>query len=186
MSRHLTLAGALAVMLVFGTDRSSGQTTNDSSNQVGGVVLSKLSPPLYPPLARQARITGDVDVILNIRSDGTINSATVFSGHPILRQAALESAQQSNFDCRACTGNVPPYSLRYKFELIPLDSTKDCAALTDEERNAYPPPQVDFSQHEVTVFAKVAETCDPAVELRKVRSVKCLYLWKCGVREITP
>lgn len=34
------------------------------------VVLAKLSPPLYPRLARQARITGDVKMQVRIRQDG--------------------------------------------------------------------------------------------------------------------
>jgi outer membrane biosynthesis protein TonB len=53
-----------------------------------GVVLTKLSPPIYPPLARQARITGDVKIQLTIRQDGSVDSAALFSGHPMLAQAA--------------------------------------------------------------------------------------------------
>jgi len=57
----------------------------------------QLFPPLYPPLARQARITGDVRVQLFIRQDGTIKSSEVVSGHPMLKPAALDSAQNQNF-----------------------------------------------------------------------------------------
>ena len=46
------------------------------------------------------------------------------------------------------------YSVRYKFELLPLDHTKDCTTLTDEERNVSPPPSVDASQREITVVRK--------------------------------
>jgi hypothetical protein len=110
----------------------------------------------------------------------------VVSGHPMLRQVAVESAQRSQFECSACASSLTAYSVRYKFELLPLDHTKDCAALTDEERNESPPPKVDLLQHEITVFGKFMETCDPAVELRRVRTAKCLYLWRCGRREVTP
>jgi TonB family protein len=149
-------------------------------------VLTKLSPPIYPPLARQARINGEVDLKLGIRPDGTVGSVCVISGHPMLSQVAMESAQQSQFDCSACASGLNSYSVRYKFELLPLDHTKDCATLTDEERNGSPPPRVDLSQHEITVFGKVMETCDPAAELRKVRSARCLYLWRCANCEVTP
>src|SRR5690242_2409005 len=67
-----------------------------------GIALSRLTEPVYPPLARTARISGDVELKLGIRKDGTIASAIVISGHPMLAQAALQSAQQSQFECRAC------------------------------------------------------------------------------------
>jgi TonB family protein len=168
-------------------EHSLAQIAEKKSTGVDNIVLTMLSPPLYPPLARQARINGDVELTLDIRPDGTVGSVSVVSGHPILRPAAVESAQHSQFECPGCTaGGLASYSLRYKFELIPLDHTKDCTGLTDEERNVAPPAKLDSSQHEITVFGKVAETCDPAVELHRVRSAKCLYLWKCGRGEIMP
>ncbi|MGA3090215.1 MAG: TonB family protein [Terriglobales bacterium] len=43
----------------------------------------------YPPLARQANITGDVELKLEIRKNGSIQSVSVVNGHPMLTQAAL-------------------------------------------------------------------------------------------------
>jgi Gram-negative bacterial TonB protein C-terminal len=56
----------------------------------GQVVLSKLFPPNYPPLARQARIFGDVHLKVSIHSDGSINSVTLIDGPPVLVQAARQ------------------------------------------------------------------------------------------------
>lgn len=165
---------------------SVAQTAANTGTPVDHVVLTKLSPPIYPPLARQARINGEVDLELGIRPDGSVGSVSVISGHPILKPIAVESAQGSQFECSACTIALTSYLVRYKFELIPLDHTKDCAALTDQERNGSPPPKVDLANHEIVVFGKAMETCDPAVELRKVRSAKCVYLWRCGRQEFTP
>lgn len=142
-------------------------------------MLSRLSEPIYPPLARQAHIDGDVALDLAIQADGSIESVELIKGHPLLRQSALESARLSQFQCLHCDRTMR-YPLTYRFELIPLDHSRDCLALTDEERNSHPPAKLDVSAHEVTVFAKVAETCDPAA--RTVRSLKCLYLWHCGWR----
>jgi len=139
---------------------------------------------IYPPLARQARINGEVELTLRIRPDGTLGSVSLVSGHPMLAQIAIQSAQRSQFECSGCTADLTSYSLRYKFELLPLDHTKDCACLTDEERNGSLPPKVDVPSHEITVFGKVMETCDPAVEIVKVRSAKCLYLWRCDRRDL--
>lgn len=56
-----------------------------------------LYPPVYPPLAREARIGGDVILKIVVRSDGNVAAAEVISGHPMLMQAALESARKSTF-----------------------------------------------------------------------------------------
>lgn len=82
-----------------------------------GVVLVKLSPPIYMPLAKQARISGDVKIQLAIRRDGSVAAADVVSGHPMLKPGALESAQKSIFECRDCLQDLNPYMLTYTFSL---------------------------------------------------------------------
>ena len=80
-------------------------------------VLTKLFPPIYPPLARQARISGDVKVVVLVRPDGTVASAEVLSGHPMLKPAAVDNAQKSEFECKGCSGETK-YLLTYTFGLI--------------------------------------------------------------------
>jgi TonB family protein len=65
-----------------------------------GVMVTRLSPPTYPPIARMARIVGDVKVQLKIRQDGAVESAQVVSGRALLKQAALDSAQKSTYECQ--------------------------------------------------------------------------------------
>lgn len=67
------------------------------------VVMVKLHPPQFPAMANQARIGGDVELKLTIGRDGTLESVAIVSGQPILGRAAVESATQSQFECRACT-----------------------------------------------------------------------------------
>ena len=50
--------------------------------------------PIYPPLAKQARIQGVVRLNAIIGKDGTIQNLTVASGHPLLVPAALEAVKQ--------------------------------------------------------------------------------------------
>jgi len=59
---------------------SSAQTVSSSDAAQDGVVLVKLSEPVYPKLTRVARITGDVNVMLGIRPDGSIESVEIVSG----------------------------------------------------------------------------------------------------------
>jgi protein TonB len=50
--------------------------------------------PVYPPLARSARISGVVRLIGTIAKDGTIQNLQLVSGHPMLARAAMEAVQQ--------------------------------------------------------------------------------------------
>ncbi len=50
--------------------------------------------PTYPPLARQARVSGTVQLVGIIAKDGTIQQLQVASGHPLLVKAALDAVRQ--------------------------------------------------------------------------------------------
>ena len=140
-----------------------------------GVVLTKLSPPVYPPLARQASISGEVRVDLSIRQDGTVAAAEVFSGHPMLKQAALESARQSHFECRTCVVGLTNFSLTYTFE---MKDDGDCC-------NSFSRiPEIAESPNHISIVAPHQCLCDPTSTITRIkwRSAKCLYLWHCGSR----
>jgi protein TonB len=66
--------------------------------RLGGVVLSALLIkkviPVYPSLARQARISGAVHLEGILAKDGTIRNLQVLSGHPLLVPAALDAVRQ--------------------------------------------------------------------------------------------
>jgi protein TonB len=65
---------------------------------VGGRVqaakLIRQPQPVYPQIARQARISGTVELAAIIGEDGHIQQLTVVSGHPLLRQSALDAVKQ--------------------------------------------------------------------------------------------
>jgi protein TonB len=56
-------------------------------------LIRKITPN-YPPLARQARISGTVRFSAMISKSGTIENLTLISGHPLLVQAAEEAVRQ--------------------------------------------------------------------------------------------
>jgi len=62
--------------------------------QVQSAKLANQARPVYPPLARQARIQGTVKLEAVISKDGTIEELKVVSGHPLLIQAALDAVKQ--------------------------------------------------------------------------------------------
>jgi protein TonB len=57
-------------------------------------LLVKRVQPNYPPLARQARIQGQVLLQAEISKDGTIENLRLISGHPMLAPAAIEAVKQ--------------------------------------------------------------------------------------------
>ena len=48
---------------------------------------------MYPPLAKQARISGVVKLNAIIGKDGAVQNLTVASGHPLLVPAAMEAVK---------------------------------------------------------------------------------------------
>jgi protein TonB len=58
-----------------------------------GMVLRRVQPN-YPPLARQARIQGDVILQAEISKEGAIENLRVISGHPMLAPAAIDAVKQ--------------------------------------------------------------------------------------------
>src|SRR5271165_4750304 len=58
-----------------------------------GLLIRKVQPN-YPPLARQARIQGQVLLQAEISKDGSIENLHLISGHPMLAPAAIEAVKQ--------------------------------------------------------------------------------------------
>jgi TonB family protein len=70
--------------------------------RVGGNVqqskLKKKVNPVYPPLAKQARIQGTVRFNVIISKDGKVQNLTVISGHPLLIPAATDAVKQWEYE----------------------------------------------------------------------------------------
>jgi len=58
-----------------------------------GLLIRKVQPN-YPPLARQARIQGNVVLTAEISKDGSIENLRLVSGHPMLAPDAIEAVKQ--------------------------------------------------------------------------------------------
>ena len=66
--------------------------------------------PVYPPLARQARIQGAVLLQAIIGKDGCIENLRLVSGHPMLAPAAIEAVRQWRY--RPYTLNREPVEVQ--------------------------------------------------------------------------
>jgi len=171
-SRSPTIALIAALISATGTPFAQSPPNPDAGKSQ--VTLTELFPPAYPQLARQTRMSGDVQLDLKIRQDGSVDSLEVFSGHPLLTQAALDSAKQSHFRCTNCSESLTSYRLVYTFQFV---DTEHCCSTTQVDL-----PKPSQSENHITVFARVSCLCGPAETTTKVRSIKCLYLWHCSIR----
>ena len=177
-SRSSLLLVAVAVLQTC----LSAQQTPHSDATKGEVVLATLSEPTFSPLARQANVEGEVIVDVTVRQDGS-TEATVVKGHPMLRQAALDSAMQSRFECRVCIAPLS-YTLVYMFKRTSGGSCCDgmgTPVKVEQEPQSY--DERGRPQTRVTISAEKICLCDPPSKVTwKSRSLKCLYLWKCSTR----
>jgi hypothetical protein len=119
-------------------------------------------------------------VAATVRPDGKTEVAFE-SGHPMLKQAALDSAEKSRFECRECDSTAT-YQLVYSFRLA--KGSDCCSAMSVPARVTLEPQRSDQNiqqQAHITIAADEICLCDPPAQLtKKSRSLKCLYLWKCS------
>jgi TonB family protein len=179
----LTSILSLGIVLTGSPIKCLPQTGGNAKTLQGKVVLRRLAQLSYPPVARQTRVTGDVELMLGVKEDGSVQSATVISGHPLLKQAALDSAQRSEFNCRNCEQGVRSFHIEYSFQLGPVSYCTEESGnpKTSQPEESY--PRVIQESDHVTVIDQPVGTCDVAgtITKKKVRSPKCLYLWQCGL-----
>ncbi len=125
---------------------------------------------------------GDVNLKLSIRPDGSIESAEALSGHPMLKQAALDSADKSLYGCGQCDSLGSAYFVTYTFAIG--DKCENYGPKCEELQLR--PAIVTQAAGSVIITVSPLCTCDPRGVITKlrVRSAKCIYLWRCGSRII--
>lgn len=160
----------LLVVLLFATavNAAHAQNPTHSDSSTPRVVIRKLAESVYPSLAQEARISGTVQVVVRVSSNGAVESIDVVNGHPILSHAAAELARKTEFECFRCTASETR-TIRYVFTF-----ESKGPALVETETEAV----VTIVGTHPTIYA---ENLDPAYAFTR-RSPKCLWLWRCGRR----
>src|SRR5215472_5959273 len=77
--------------------------------------LTHAEPVLYPPLARQTRISGTVVAKASVASDGKVDHVEIVSGHPLLQQTVVDNLQRWTFSPQP--GEPRTFELRCEFVL---------------------------------------------------------------------
>ena len=163
---------AFLIICLFSCVAQSQGPSPKGASPIGPTIF-KLPPPTYPPMALAAHVSGDVELNLAIGRDGTLQTAVIASGPPMLRQAALAALLKTQFECVGCSEKSTQYQVTYRFE---LGETVYCS-------NPDPSyPRVTQSTTTITMTDRPMGTCDAAGPVEKVqaRSMKCLFLWKCS------
>jgi TonB family protein len=155
---RILIASALS-MIVVSTALSQ---VSDGSTKPAPYFLN-LYPPVYPPLARQARIGGDVVLQIGVRPDGSVASAEVITGYAMLKQAALDSARKSTFPRQEDNERTTLYSLTYTFGLR-ADPGAGCTAKASVRAAKCPEPAIGESPGRVIILAPAA--CVETMESR--------------------
>jgi TonB family protein len=184
----LAYLGILIALSPVLTQRCAAQL-DGNKDSAPAIILGKLPAPIYPPLARTARVIGDVQINLSINADGTIKSATIATGHPLLVQAALDSVKQSRFDCRGCIeGSSNSEIVTYSFRMSAREPDPCCCSSGKPQPDSL--LQVSKSGDHIVLTGPPGCICPDectrasALKHAQFRSVKCLFLWKCGFHNI--
>ncbi len=76
-------------------------------------------PPVYPALARQAKVGGIVIVELLIGTDGSVGDARVLESAPMLEQAALDAVLQWRYEPTLRNGVPVPVQMTVTINFVP-------------------------------------------------------------------
>jgi TonB family protein len=111
MAEHQRLTGVPAVA---GAQQGNSQAPPDPNAAPdpkapgrGGVLNGKAvskPAPVYPQEALEARAQGTVAVQVVVDEEGNVTSAVAVSGHPMLREAAVNAAKQARFSPTLLSG----------------------------------------------------------------------------------
>ena len=103
----------LTAWMVFGQDAPK----RISAPEATAAITSKV-PPDYPPVARQLKIEGKVELEAVVAENGAVEKVSIVSGNPVLTKPAVEAVKRWKFvpfedggkPCKA----LAPLSINFK------------------------------------------------------------------------
>ena len=97
--------------------------------------------PKYPALTLAGRVNGVVTVRVTIDRTGAVKAADVVKGHPMLREAAVDAAQQWKFE----ESSAPKRALTLKFSFVILPDS----SVVKSQTVFLPPTGIEIRQKPV-------------------------------------
>ena len=97
MSRRFVAAVVVALTLAVTLGPSHLGAQNAQNDEIVRRAKSRVDP-VYPELARKMNITGTVKIEVVVAPNGTVKTARIVGGHPVLASAALDAAKKWRFE----------------------------------------------------------------------------------------
>jgi TonB family protein len=94
MKQFLAACSALMIFVALAASQDAPQGPIQVPPDSVPTFLVRKVAPVYPPLARQARIQGTVVLRIVIDKEGVVRDPQIVSGHPMLSPAAIEAVKQ--------------------------------------------------------------------------------------------
>ncbi len=94
MHRQFRYAAVLILLLGFGLSASAEirVATDDAMK-----AATKKAPPDYPPIAKQLKVTGRVEVDVTIDADGNVENVKIVSGNAMLTPSVVTAVKKWKF-----------------------------------------------------------------------------------------
>lgn len=81
-------------------------------------VVNKVAPA-YPPVARQLRLTGDVEVDVTINTEGKVEDAKVVKGNSVFSAATVDAVKKWEFKPFQVQGKISKVATTLVFSFKP-------------------------------------------------------------------
>ena len=98
MTQLLAACTAVIISVATAVSQDAAQALIQVPPNSSPTLLVRKVAPVYPPLARQARIQGTVVLSIVINKDGEVRDPRLVSGHPMLAPAAIEAVRQWKYE----------------------------------------------------------------------------------------
>jgi len=135
----------------------------------GGVLQASATrrvEPAYPPLAKAAHISGSVVVEVTIDESGDVQAAQAISGHPLLKDAAVNAARGWKFQPTTLSGAPVKVigAITFNFQ---MGSTPDVPALEAAEKEVREHPDSAMARYDLALALNGLGRGDEAIQALK-------------------
>src|SRR5215831_726740 len=90
------MKSAILLAALLASTLCAQEVTKVTRAQAVSAAIQK-SEPVYPPLARQLKLEGSIQLEAVVLEDGTVDTVNIVSGHPILTRAGVEALKHWKF-----------------------------------------------------------------------------------------
>jgi TonB family protein len=170
MTRNLVgpLVLALALTPLAAAQEAAPQRIAVDKTQMASQIIKKVAP-VYPPLARQARIQGQVVLKVEITKSGDVQNIQLYTGHPMLAPSAIEAVKQWKYRPYLVNGEPVNVKTDVTVNFTLADKPPAAADAGDTPGGAQASEPVNVYNGPVARRVRVSQGVEQALLLTKVQ-----------------